>query len=64
MFGIKDKYIAEFNIDNKPDFIKQDDLLDFTIIQQGGNIPPVFSMMFQTEDDEIPSILMKVLNYG
>jgi hypothetical protein len=57
MFGIDGKFVAEFSIDGKPDFIDQDDLFDFTIIEQAGNIPPVFSIFFQTLDDEIPQYI-------
>jgi hypothetical protein len=57
MFGIDGKFVAEFSLNEKPDFIDQDDLFDFTIIEQAGNIPPIFSIFFQTLDDEIPQYI-------
>ncbi len=53
MFGINGKFLVEFTLADKKDFIEQDNLLDFTITEEAGNIMPLFSITFIVENDSI-----------
>lgn len=60
MIGVDGQYIAWFNIAEKKDFIEEDSLLSFTIIEEAGNVLPTFELMFTQDDSKI----IKYINEG
>lgn len=58
--GIKDQYIFKFSINDNKDFIQDQDLDKFEIIEETGNVLPTFSLDFMSAD---PTIL-RSLNEG
>lgn len=60
MIGIRGNYLLFFDLAGRKDFIAEADLLDFTLIEEAGNVLPTFSIEFTTKDDSI----LKVINEG
>lgn len=60
--GISNQYYLQFDIDNSTDtdysdFIDQEDLLSFTLIEETGNVLPTFELNFVTDDETILPLL-------
>lgn len=55
--GVEGQYIFRFDLGSKTDFINEENLGSFTLIEQVGNILPRFELSFITLDDEILSHL-------
>lgn len=57
MIGIQGKYLCSFNLNDKLDFIREEDLSKFIIIEECGNILPYFQLVFKSPDRELPNYL-------
>ena len=57
MIGINGSYIFIFSIGNKKDFIDEGDIDLFKIIEEAGNVLPIFQLTFRTKDDTILGLL-------
>lgn len=60
--GISGQYYCQFDINNSTsddfiDFIDEEDLLSFTLIEEAGNILPTFELSFLTDDEDIFPLL-------
>lgn len=56
MIRVKGQYVVSFAITGgieKKDFIAEEDLLKFTMIEEAGNALPSFELMFKTRDSKI-----------
>jgi hypothetical protein len=51
--GIENQYIFNFDFDGQNDFIPEDDLKEFLLIEEVGNILPTFELTFVTRDASI-----------
>lgn len=58
--GVEGQYIFSASIDRYNDFIEEDDLIEFTIIEEVGNVLPTFSMAFVSSNEDI----LRLLNEG
>jgi hypothetical protein len=57
VIGIEGQYLFKFSLDGQDDFILQQDFLNFTLIEEAGNILPTYSLEFLTDDESIISVL-------
>jgi hypothetical protein len=48
MIGIEGQYLFRFDISNNTDFLDTEDLVDFTLIEEAGNLLPTFEFVFLT----------------
>lgn len=60
--GIQGQYYLQFDINNSTstdyiDFIDEEDLLSFTLIEEAGNVLPTFELNFVSDDEDIFSLL-------
>lgn len=55
MIGIEGQYVVRFDLAGTKDFLLPEDLLDFTIIEEAGNVLPSFEAIFSLSDLEILS---------
>lgn len=56
--AVAGQYIFSFSIgDIFNDFIQESDLLDFTIIEEAGNVLPTFELVFNIQDDRFLGVL-------
>lgn len=53
MIGIEGQYLLSFSIGEEEDFIPQDFLESFKLIEQAGNILPMFELQFRTENENV-----------
>lgn len=58
--GIKGQYIFMFSLPGKEDFLDIDELEEFTLIEEAGNVLPTFELSFFTGDED----LLKLMNEG
>ena len=55
--GIDRQYLFEFNLGGLKNFIQQDDLIMFKIIEETGNVLPTFDLAFITQDERVIGLL-------
>jgi len=55
--GVDGQYLLRFNVGSEEDFIDEDDLTEFSLIEEVGNILPSFQMVFATRKDNIVGML-------
>lgn len=53
MISVKDQYYFIFDFENLGDFLEEEDLISFTVIEQAGGFLPEFSFNFIIRDDNI-----------
>jgi len=53
MIGVEGNYLYKFDIDDRQDFIKSEDLIEFIHVAECGNALPTFSLEFYTQDQQI-----------
>jgi len=53
LIGIEDQYVISFSIGGKTDFIAQNELANFALIEDAGNSLPTFQLSFVTPDESI-----------
>lgn len=58
--GVRGQYLFKFGTTDINDFLKEEDLVSFTLIEESGNILPVFELIFNTLDVNV----LKRLNEG
>lgn len=54
---VKSQYRLRFKLSNLEDFITNDDLIEFTIIEEAGNLLPIFKLDFFTYNEEVIRLL-------
>jgi hypothetical protein len=57
MVGINSQYVLRFSLGDKNDFIANQNLISYTIVEQVGNMLPNFELIFTSHDDEILSYI-------
>lgn len=57
MIGVEGKYIFTFSIGDKKDFIIENDLVNFLLVEETGNVMPTFELIFKCEDEKILTYL-------
>ena len=60
MIGVENQYIFKYSIGDKNDFLQEDDLKTFLLVEESGNVLPTFDMTFSCKDPDI----LKYLNEG
>jgi hypothetical protein len=60
MIGIKGQYLFSFDISGKRNFITENDLQLFKIVEEAGNVLPTFELIFTLEDQSV----LRYLNEG
>jgi hypothetical protein len=60
MIGVEGQYIFVFSIGGKEDFLEEEDLEEFTLIEEAGNVLPAWQLFFESKDKD----LINVLNEG
>lgn len=60
MIGVNGQYLMTFKINKYSDFIKEEQLIIFRLIEDVGNILPIFELIFDVYDDNI----IQYLNQG
>jgi hypothetical protein len=56
-FGIDGQYSLSLSISSKKDFVKKEDFVELTIIEEAGNVLPTFILMFSSTDEDILRLL-------
>lgn len=57
MIGSEGQYLIQFSLNDLTDFVREDDLHYFTVIEEAGNVLPTFELSFDSNDDAIFSQL-------
>ena len=60
MFSVDNQYLVSFSLEGTTvlkDFIEEEDLLKFTIIEEAGNVLPSFELIFKLRKSSIISYL-------
>jgi hypothetical protein len=57
MIGARGGYLAAFNIGSRKDFIREDELIKFKMIEEAGNVLPSFELIFDVRDSSIIPLL-------
>jgi len=57
VIGILDQFLVEFSLGNEKDFILNDDLVLFKIIEEAGNVLPSFELIFRTQNEKVLGLL-------
>ena len=57
MIGVEGQYLLKFSIGKVEDFVDEEDLKDFTLIEEAGNVLPQFELVFTTRTIELLSEL-------
>lgn len=60
MISVEGQYIFIFSLADKGDFIDEDDLISFLLVEEAGNVLPTFDFGFTTKDETI----LRYLNEG
>jgi hypothetical protein len=55
MIGIENQFLYNFKLGEASDFIREEDLVEFTLIEEAGNILPTWQIAFTTNDESIIS---------
>jgi len=55
LIGVDGKYIYSFSVGGQTDFLREEDLVEFTLIEEAGNVLPTFLLAFYTSDESILS---------
>jgi len=50
MIGIEGQYVVRFSLGDTVDFVSPENLLEFTLIEEAGNVLPSFEFIFSLED--------------
>lgn len=58
--GIDGQYAFMFSLPGKKDFLDIEQIEEFTIIEEAGNVLPTFELVFYTDDED----LLKLMNEG
>lgn len=53
MIGVEGQYVFKFKLGDRDDFIQEEELIRFTIIEEVGNVLPTFELAFSTLDEDI-----------
>ena len=68
MIGIDGQYVFKFSLNNETDFINEEDLIKFTLIEKAGGTLPEFEFQFLSYDDALLSKLNEtsklLVSYG
>ncbi|QJT71156.1 hypothetical protein GR11A_00119 [Vibrio phage vB_VcorM_GR11A] len=57
MIGVEDQWLLSFSLADRNDFINQQQLISFMLIEEAGGALPTFELTFQTEDISIMALL-------
>ncbi len=57
MIGLVGQYIFKFSVGGLTDFLSEEELISFTLIEKAGNVLPEFELSFVTSNEEIFSHL-------
>ena len=60
MIGVEGNYILQFSVTGHKrlkDFIEENDLITFKLIEEAGNLLPIYELIFYTNDEEIFQVL-------
>jgi len=57
MIGVEGQYLLKVSLGDLDDFLKEEDLISFTLIEEVGNVLPQFELMFTTADADILSYI-------
>ena len=57
MIGVEGQYIFRFSIGEFEDFISNDDLVYFNLIEEAGNVLPTFELTFTSANEKLLSTL-------
>lgn len=60
MIGVDTQYMVQYTIGSHTDFLLEEDLITFTIIEEAGNVLPTFELAFHLHDD----LILRELNEG
>lgn len=55
MIGIESQFIYNFKLGQENDFIREEDLVEFTLIEEAGNILPTWQIAFSTNNESVIS---------
>lgn len=55
--GITGQYYISFGIGDYTDFIREEDLMEFTLVEETGNFLPTFRLSFESSDESLLGIL-------
>lgn len=68
MIGLDGSYILKFDIGDRKDFIQENELVQFSIIEEAGYALPTFQLSFNFDDDSLLELLNEnndiALTYG
>lgn len=53
MIGVVSQYLIKFKLDNNVDFISEEELLNFELLEEAGNVLPSFKLEFKLRDENI-----------
>lgn len=57
MIGTEGQYLYQFTVGDREDFIQEEDLISFLLVEEAGNVLPSFELGFTTKDEKILSYL-------
>jgi len=53
MIGVEGQYVVRFDLEGTQDFVRAEDIIDFTIIEEAGNVLPSFEFVLSVSDLDI-----------